>query len=185
MKRRAFSLVELLVVVAIIAVLATLATGGFTSAVQSGKVEQAGHTVLDEIEKARQVAAVRGKTAEVRIFKNTGATHYTGMQVWLVSPAEPASRLVKFPESVALLDDPNLSPWLGQMTPGSMPVGGEATDYLAFKVRPSGAIDPAPPDRNKLFLTVAADRTTADSKPSNYATIQLNPDTGRPLLYRP
>ncbi len=185
MNCRAFSLIEMLVVVAIVAVLATLATGGFTSVVQSSKIEQAGNALLDEIEIARQLAAVRGKTTELRIFKKSGATHYTGMQVWFTSPAEPASRIVKFPESVALLDDTSLSPWLSQMASGTMSAGGENTAYRAFKVRPSGAIDPAPADSNNLFLTVAADRTTAGSKPSNYATIQVNPYTGRPLLYRP
>lgn len=185
MNRRAFSLIELLVVVAILAMLATLAAGAFGSVAQANKIGQAGEALLDGIETARQLAAVRGRTTELRILKKSGDTHYSGLQVWFASPEEPAARRITLPEGVVLLDESNLSPWLANMSAGNISIGGTAMDYHAFKVRPSGAIEPAPLDPNSLFLTVAAAQSPAGSTPANFATVQVNPNTGRPLLYRP
>jgi uncharacterized protein (TIGR02596 family) len=185
MNRRAFSLIELLVVVAIVAMLATLAAGAFSSVAQANKIRQAGETLLDGIESARQLAAVRGRTTELRILKKSGDAHYSGLQVWFASPAEPAARRITLPESVVLIDDSSLSPWLANMSAGTVSIGGAAMAYRAFKVRPSGAIEPAPSDPNSLYLTVAAAQSPTGSTPANFATVQVNPNTARPLLYRP
>jgi hypothetical protein len=69
---------------------------------------------------------------------------------------------------------------------GSRWAGGQ---FAALRIRPSGAIElasaPSGSARSSLFFTLAPDRSAGSAAPVNYATIQFNPDTARPLLYRP
>ncbi|XHR31152.1 MAG: Verru_Chthon cassette protein D [Chthoniobacteraceae bacterium] len=193
MNRHAFSLTELLVVIAVMAMLMALVAPTFNSFASSSNITQGGQALLDQIDAAQQMADVRGRTVELRLLKQPGETHYTGMQLFLegttTGTTTAAGKVVAMPQAVAIVDDTTLSPWLGTMTAGVMASGGVwgGASYKSFSVRPSGAIEPAPAaaDRAKLFLTVAAKRTAVGTTPKNYATVQVNPDTARPLLYRP
>lgn len=184
---RAFSLIEMLVVTAVLAVVLVLVTPAFNAITSASKIGQGGSLLLDELDAARQLADVRGRTIEVRVLKAAGASSFTGIQLWWPgSPDSPASRPLALPEGIAIHE--TLSPWLAIMADGTMPAGGPwgGADYRAFRLRPSGMFEPLPKvaDRKRLFLTIAADRD-AGGIPANYATVQVNPDTARPLIYRP
>ena len=189
MKSRAFSLIELLAVMAMMAALMLLVLPSFNSVSDANKITEAGRSLLDQIDAARQQAEVSGSTVELRFLKKNkpGETHYTGMQLLL--SGTKADKVIALPEGVAILNSDTFSPWFSSMFAGTMPASNTVWDrasYRSFKVRSSGAIEPIPVSPHQLFLTVASTRTAPTSGTlANYATIQVNPDTARPLLYRP
>lgn len=182
MKRRGFSLIELLAVVAVLGILLVLVTPAFNSIATSSSITQATNLISGQIELARQLAAVRNRTIELRFLKKTDEP-FSALQLWWPSLDQPAEKPVVLPQGILLNE--SLSPWLATMGNGTVPVGAwkEAT-YRSFSIRPSGALvsPPAAADRKNLYLTISA---REEATPSNYATIQVNPDTSRPILYRP
>ena len=191
MKHRAFSLIELLAVMAIVAVVTLLVVPAFGSIGAAGKLKEAAAGMLDQIDAARQQAEVSGGAVEIRLLKAKGATHYSGIEYRQTRLGGELGKPMALPDGVVLLDDPALSPLLALMPQGSdsLQAGSrwEGGSYKGLKLRTSGALElPNTAKATGLYLTLAADRNgTQGSVPANYATLQLNPETGRPLLYRP
>ncbi len=200
-RRRAFTLVELLVVMAVAGILLSQVLPGFQSMGDAAKIKQAASCLVDQIDAARQWAEVNGATVQVRLLMAPGQSNYTGIQIWSGDERLILDKPVGLPEGVAIVADsspePSLSPMLARMCLGEMPGTASSNSesrwaggrFAAFRVRPSGAIELAPPlsstPRSELYFTVAPDRPTGGVVPANYATIQLNPDTAHPLLYLP
>jgi uncharacterized protein (TIGR02596 family) len=191
MKHRAFSLIELLAVMAIVAVVTLLVVPAFSSIGAAGKLKEAATGMLDQIDAARQQAEESGGAVEIRLLKAKGAIHYSGIEYRQTRLGGELGKPMALPDGVVLLDDPALSPLLALMPLGSdsLQAGSrwEGGSYKTLKLRTSGALElPNTAKATELYLTLAADRNgTQGSVPSNYATLQLNPETGRPLLYRP
>jgi uncharacterized protein (TIGR02596 family) len=197
-QRRAFTLVELLAVMAVAGVLMALVLPAFQSIGDAAKIRQAAAGVIDQVDAARQWAEVNGATVELRLLRAPGQTHYTGIQMWSGDGNLILDKPVGLPDGVAILANSDLSPLLERMSsPEPMPGAASATagsrweggEFAAFRIRPSGAIElasaPSGAARSRLFFTLAPERSAGVANPVNYATIQLNPDTARPLLYRP
>ena len=183
MKKRGFSLIELLAVVAVLSILLVLVTTAFNSIATSSSITQSTNLISGQIELARQLAAVRNRTIEVRFLKKTGEP-FSALQLWWPGLNQSAEKPVVLPQGTLLNE--SLSPWLATMGNGTVPVGAPwaGATYRSFAIRPSGALEPPPAaaSRTNLFLTISA---REEATPSNYATIQVNPDTSRPILYRP
>lgn len=184
MKRQGFSLVELLTVVAVLGVLLVLVTPALNSITSASSITQTTNLFLGQIELARQLAEVRNRPIEVRILKKNDDSHFSGIQLWWPGLSQPADKTVVLPQGT--LVNESLSPWLAKMDSGTIPTGGSwsGSTYRSFAIRPTGELEPRPSvdDRAQLFLTISS---REEPTPSNYSTIQLNPDTSRPLLYRP
>jgi prepilin-type N-terminal cleavage/methylation domain-containing protein len=186
MKKGGFSITELLVVLAVGALLIGLAVPPMNSVAQAAAVGQAAGIVSDLLDEARQLAQVQGRSVEFRIVKDGEA--WNVFQIAL-SDGTLAGRSVRLPQPAIVCDSDALSPWMGLMNSGTIsppnPHAGKA--FRSFRIRPSGAVEPFPSatDRQKLFLTIAAKHFAADHAPTNFVTVQVNPDACRPLVFRP
>ncbi|MGB8355435.1 MAG: Verru_Chthon cassette protein D [Chthoniobacteraceae bacterium] len=192
----AFSLLEMLVVVSIMIVLMALVLPPMTSLLDSSRMEQGGKTVYDQFSLARQLASTGNNAVEVRLINIPGISTqgYSGIQLFVSGTSTTplaAEKIAYLPQSIAISPDKTtLSKLLNFLTvSGTMTVAGSSVSYVSFTLRPSGAVVPvvSGTDRNSLYVTVVPARlsgTGNSTVPPNFATIQLNPDTGAPLIFR-
>lgn len=203
----AFSLLELLVVIAIIAILATLATAGLDSVSRSTKLASAAQRLGDQIALARQTALARNLPVEVRLYKlpdfdqtSGSPTVWRGLQVFLVEGgnATPVTRPLFFPNRVIISENNAVSPLLqnsasglgAEVTP-TAPVGAFPSAnvrYKSFTMRPNGTVTASnniPSENWFLTLHHENDPKPDGLKPANFATVQINPVTGKISVLRP
>jgi uncharacterized protein (TIGR02596 family) len=199
MKRRnsnnakAFSLVELLVVVAIMGALFLIAMPVVNSLLDANNVSRGGQMVADLVNQARQTASSRNRAVELRLIKvpSRSAKGYSAAQLWMTDATGQSreyDRAVQLPQTVVVAETSQLSQALPLMSKGTMPstvaVGG-GQDYVAFQVRPNGLVTPAQEMKNCYVSVVSIRSADATSFPNNFAMVQVNPLTATPLVYRP
>ncbi len=163
--KAAFSLIEMLVVVAIIVMIMAVATPALMRTLQSSKLSGAGDALLGAISQAQQFAFTQNSPVEIRFFKfNTdidlpGARQdFRAYQMFKVTTAAltsgstltetfiPMGTLSRLPDSITLVADSDLSPLLNGnsqqdtkngSTPGYSGVSGAT--YNAIRFMPDGS----------------------------------------------
>ncbi len=196
---RAFSIVELLVVIAIMGILMALTVPAVSSLIENTNVTRAAQLVESQIQLARQLASSKNRPVEVRFIKVPGQSTngLSAIQLWQMDPpngtnaaqARPLTRAEMLPTALCISEETATVSRLlatcgltNSMPPGT-PLTGNA--YAAFQIFPSGLLSPYV-DMGKAYVTVLPTRNAKDTAlPRNYATIQLNPMTGTPSIYRP
>ena len=111
-RQRAFSLVELLTVIAIISILAALSVTAFNQISRASKLAAAGQSLVDNLNLARQIAMTKNRRVEVRIYQfpsSTGSSDKAcrAIRLFLVQSAGdllPLTKLIRFQEPVILSD---------------------------------------------------------------------------------
>lgn len=78
--RRAFTLIEMLVVVAIMAILMSLVAPSVVSLMQSGNLNKSAETLTDELNYARQIALSQNRDVEVRFYQLPSPTNSQDLQ---------------------------------------------------------------------------------------------------------
>ena len=197
--RAGYTLIELLTVVAIMSIIMTIAIPALKGILDSSSITRGGQLIGDQISQARQFAAAANSSVEVRFFKltNLSANGYTGVQLWANNRAGvrvPLKPLALLPQGTAITENTTLSPALSStytqpLASGTMSssfVTAPNAPYVAFQISPAGTVMP-PLDamKNLCFTLVPARFVTSGTLPVNYVTIQINPLTASPLIYRP
>jgi uncharacterized protein (TIGR02596 family) len=196
----AFSLIELLVVVAIIAVLLTLTSSGLGNLTSSLRIAQATEGVIGQFHLAKQRAMARNVNVEARIYQlpASGISLQAFRSVWLVevdesrSNSTPLLRPFHLPDGVVFGENVALSSLMDLPLTNdanlTFPGYGNSLQYRAIRFYPNGSTALTNADGG-AFLTCYSARTDADlslaSAPNNYATIQIVPQTGAVRVYRP
>lgn len=190
----AFSLVELLVVIAMMAILVSLLVPAFFSIGESNRLNSATQILVAELNKSRQEAISRNRAVEFRFYT--------------ISPKdEPGNASLKATRAIRsiILDDSagyGSNARFGRLShlPAGMQISTNATlstttlstngtenlasfgasSYVAFRFRPNGGTDLA----TNASWTLVSDRAQG-APPPNFATIQLDTRTGRVRLFRP
>jgi uncharacterized protein (TIGR02596 family) len=191
---RAFSLIELLVVIFLIALLTTLAVPTITSVAGGTSVTRAGQLVADQFALARQDATGKNREVQVRfVWKDEVPAGYKGVQLWAPSAQDvmdyrPISRIAWMPEGTMISSDAALSPLINHPTiPETNEVfpGRGPTKYCGFRFRSSGSTD-LNFNSSSNFVTVLQNKDApASGVPANYAVVQVDPVNGRVRTYRP
>lgn len=188
-KRAAFSLVELMVVIAIMLLLAAFTVPAFNSLTMGSNLNRAGQLVADQISSARQTAVTRNRETQVWFYESAGGMNpgWRGMQVWRVDQTAsgvtnvPASRVFLFPEGVGIepLESPLLTADASISGSFTLPSLG-TVNYAGFRFRASGGTDVSVNATNN-YVTLRQ----AWGAGSNYYTVQVNPITGKASVFRP
>ena len=196
--RAAFTLVELLVVIAIVGILMAMAIPSVRTMLDSSNLTRAGQLVGDQINLARQIASASNSSVEVRFFKlpKVAASCYSGIQIWGTTRKGNFAALrnvTLLPPGVIISENATLSPafsnTLSQPLPtGALPAGPGTTGgaaYVSFQVRPTGVVLPVLAMKDFSVTVIPARYAAASALPANYVTIQVNPLTASPFMYRP
>ena len=204
----AFSLVEVITVLAVIAVLMTLAVPGVLSMLQASRLTAAADLVTASLNDARGLALAHSSDYEVRFFtasnKRRGSiAKRDALQLFRLADPDappdsktgafvPVGPLERLPEGIAFSLDDVLSTLWRQPAPESASTGEDEEEQedsdleLAATVRfhPDGST--ALRDTELWCVTLVPARQREDKElPDNFATLTIDPATGRQEIYRP
>lgn len=204
--QKAFTLIEMLLVITIVAVLMTLAIPVTNSVLKSNQITTATQMVVDQLTLARQNALTNNRVVEVRFyeFSNTEAAsedlHIGAIQAFVFDEtntiSKPLSEISYLPDGAILSQDISLSTILepsrerktGTFTaedpllelPRSI---GKNYRVFSLRFRPDGSTDLGGSSAG-WFLTIHG-ANEKSSPPPNFATVQIDPFNGALRLYRP
>jgi len=117
LRTRAFSLIELVVVISVLAIIAAFSVPAVTSLLQGSSLTQSSQLLVDQINLARQLALSRNTIIEVRFYRygdpdspgedvtNPTLGKFRAMQLFEIIPAGagiPVGKIEEFPNSVML-----------------------------------------------------------------------------------
>ena len=202
MKRfSAFSLIELLVVMAIVVILMAAAVPALNSVLEGGRLTQATTLIVNQFTLAKQNATAENKNITLRVIRKDTSSPYDRIQLVRLDSAgnaTPMLRVATLPTQTAIASDPSLSTIMGIAESAAAPtkdpsIPGLETSYryVQFTFRPRGSLErpPGSPElniANNWFATVVFARHASDSSPpANFATIQIDPVNGGVQVYRP
>jgi uncharacterized protein (TIGR02596 family) len=192
--RRGFSLLELILVFAVVAALGFLAMQGLSSATQSAAVTTSADMINNAFAEARASAVAQNTEVEMRLYNlppaNGGAAIYDALQLhWLKADGTtpPVSPVLFLASGAAIDATADHSPLIGA---NSESATADSSDprlnnlTRVFHFLPDGSTDLNP--ATNWFLTVRAAAASDPAHfPSNWASVGLNPTTGRAQIYRP
>ena len=180
-----FTLVELLVVVAIIVVVLSFLAPAMTSMQEGNNLAMAGQTVADELAVARQYAASRNQTVQIRFITPSSSAYkgYSAIQLWKITTTGTSAldQLYRLPAAMEVSANAALSPLVaftgaGALAGGTnaMPAGSIAGSYVSFTVRPDGnvVIPPGTTSTNAFNSSSGSPNGAFLSQPSYFLTIQ-------------
>lgn len=210
--RHAFTLVELLVVVAVMGLLMALVVPAVTGMMQGSQLTAAGQLVMGQLDLARQEAIAQDAIIQVRFYKfadasvpgqssaNSSTWRFQGMQAFVInntSGAVPLSKMYHLPQGSIIDSGVTLSSILDSTkrtyyTSPTTSIPGANLSYGYFEVQfyPDGSPDlPAVAGgaNQNWFLTIH-NATAGDglaAPPANFWTIQIDPYNGVAKEYRP
>lgn len=195
MKRfSAFSLIELLVVMAIVVILMAAAVPALNSVLEGGRLTQATTLIVNQFTLAKQNATTENKNITLRVIRKDTSSPYDRIQLVRLDSAgnaTPMLRVATLPTQTAIASDPSLSSIMGIAESAAAPtkdpsIPGLETSYryVQFTFRPRGSLELN--IANNWFATVVFARHASDSSPpANFATIQIDPVNGGVQVYRP
>lgn len=198
----AFSLVEMLVVIAIMIVLMAVVIPASSSLMGGMNIGRSAGMVTDELNFARQTALSRNRDVEVRFYKmgskmDGNDKKFRAFRSYLIDGVDPAgwkplTRIKYLPEPIIITDDTTYSSLLNVgdghngLSTGSENISSQgAVEYVSFLVRANGGTS-LKPVTDKWFLSLYSEKGKPESGlPPNFFTLQIDPVTGRTRSYRP
>ncbi|HEY8967366.1 MAG TPA: Verru_Chthon cassette protein D [Candidatus Methylacidiphilales bacterium] len=196
--RRAFSLVEVLLVVALVSLLAFLSLPAFNSARNASSLSSSRQIVVAELNLARQTAISRSLPVEVRVYQlpgygakpgEGGPEIFRAVQAFTIdgTTTNVLDKVTFFPQPAKASPDPTASPLLQETSDGAfrLPEVGSNYRYASVTFGPDGALQGT--TSTNTFLTLVLDHAPVKSGnlPANFVTVQVDPATGRVFTYSP
>jgi uncharacterized protein (TIGR02596 family) len=201
---RAFTLLELLVVISVGILLAGLSLPAFNAISRGTQLSQSAQTLLNELSFARQSALSKNRIIEVRFYKlpktpgSSTASQYRAVQSFEIDDSGTATALGKIQWLTSpviidhnsaistLLDSSRAKTWTTADPQISLPQIGTSYEATAFRFQPNGSTDLSQLGQ-QWFVTLhnGNEGDNLTKLPTNYYTIQINPLNGSVQSYRP
>jgi len=193
-RRRGFTLLEIMAVMAVIAIVIAMSVPTLKKAALGTALTRAGQLLSDQFQLARQEATGRNRDVQVRlIWIDSQTPGYRAVQLWAssltnASTYEPISKMVMLPPETLISSNAQLSPLLANATipetTGNIPGRGE-TKYCGYRFRAGGQTD-LPFNATNTFVTVIQNQDVlAAATPKNFFVVQVDPVNGRTRTFRP
>jgi uncharacterized protein (TIGR02596 family) len=192
-RRSAFSLLELLIVIAIMGILAALTLPAFNSISGGRKLDLAGSQVVDTLSLARQSAMAQGCRVRLELA-DIGASspdyRIHRLLEFRNGTWQAASKWMTLDDTVKISSDASRTSLINQITNSATTnFTYRGTNFSNKKVIPVTFL----PDGTTLlsgtnnFLTLEPIRSPKDASGNalNWSCIVINPVTGRATAYRP
>jgi len=203
--RSGFTLVELLVTMVIIMLLAVMAAPAVSKISRGFVVDTSARRIVDELNLARQIAQTKNCLVQVRLYKlpdinqpsASSPSVYRAMQLFQVANNgtnalgkvtyidNPA--IISSTSNTSSLMDDSITALQEQSSSGQPPLPNVQLNYKyrVFQFKPDGSTDL--PMSGTWFLSVHAqnDPLLGNGLPLNFATIQIDPQSGRTKVFRP
>jgi uncharacterized protein (TIGR02596 family) len=182
-KHNAFSMVELMTVLAIISVLLAMAVPSIDSLMRATDLTASGESVYGVLHTARQAARAKNAPVEVRFYRESVGSPVATVEAYAQRDDGTYQRIAEhaFEEGKGIVTlKPEMTTLLrGEIheDPGSQ--HPEPKTYQFFRFRPDGSTELD--ETQKWFLTLLYD----EESEANYYTIQVNPFSGNLKTYRP
>lgn len=179
---RAFTLVEMLVVMAIIAILTALVTPSLTSVLKANSLTQGSQDLIGQLALARQEALTKNHPVEVRFYQyadpnlsgeiagDPSTGKFRALQAFSISDtgfAAPIDKVEHFPTTFMFDSGPTLSSLISLAAAGStsgpvltkgpqtfgIPVADKNFNMVAFRFNPDGSTNLGPTPNGGWFIT--------------------------------
>jgi len=205
-RSRAFTLVELLVVVSIIVVVSALVAPAVNTVFRGTQLTQGGQMAVDQFTLARQMALSKNYPMEVRLYQfadpeipgqtagNQSTWRYRALQIFEITESGSGVAMGKaqrLPPTVIIDSSSSLSTLINNPAQGDPQVkflrAGANYNYCAFRFLPDGATNLSPTSGTTWFLTLHGntDGDGLTKLPPNFFTIQINATNGHITTFRP
>ncbi len=195
----AFTLLELLVVVAIMAIILAFAVPAVNGILRGRGLTEAAEAVRGQLALARQTALAGNRSIQVRFYELPGeaepAPAFRALQlVDVTEGATPISAVTRLPTGAVLNNSDAFSTLLTQdvsRRSGKVDLPGHAgTPYIGVTYLPDGSTDlpfSGTPDGRHWCATIvrSTQATNGSELPANFATLQIQPVTGHLTVHRP
>lgn len=202
-RSRAFSLIELLAVIAIMGILAAIVVPSIRGVSSATELSVSAASIVDTLNLARQTALSANRPVEVRFYEvprsGDQTLAYRAVGIYLIgeSGPTPVGRLTFLRNNVVMADSDSFGTLLrglptGQETLRSIdPTGTKSFNYRTFTFRTDGSANLSRTttlgggDTWHLMLYDKSRPLDGTTAPANHVTIQLLPDTGRTRTFQP
>jgi uncharacterized protein (TIGR02596 family) len=209
--RRAFTLIEMMVVVALIALITAAVTPMVFGTLVSTRLASAGETLSGQISLAHQMAVSRNYAVEVRFYEYEdpeapgSGSAFRALAILRASKAGSATGELNtqltdtyyLPAGIAIGSTKSMSPLLSgnllkaEADREKIIKRSNNARYKAFQIRPDGTtsleslMEGYYP--SKCYVTLGDEREVMDDQkvPKNFFAVQIDPATGRTTTHRP
>jgi uncharacterized protein (TIGR02596 family) len=210
---RAFTLVELLVVMGIMAILTAISIPSILGIVRSSSLTSGSNSLNNQLNFARQYAMANNCQVEFRFYQlpdpttsSTTPSIYRAFQSLAVpndgSADVALTKVTYLPTQIYILGSVGVSSLLqtvaGKTSPtyvlgtaAGTPLGTYAAssyNYYAFHFKPDGSTDLDPSSANVWYISLGNQHDallSTNNLPANFVTLQVNPLNGRVRAFRP
>lgn len=210
-RQRAFTLIELIIVITIIGIMMVMTVPAISGALRGQKLTQAADLLRAQLAYAQLQAQKENSPMQVRFFQYADPTRpgddekFRAYQLFRrsafdrndtnsgsvnknVEVMEPVGPLRKLPAPLIFADSERISTLLSlQKTRGEVPYRRNRpldAQFVAFDFEPSGATNLGA--AKQWYVTLVDEKKERGAEiPDNFATVQIDPFTGSVRLIRP
>jgi len=183
-----FSMVELLIVMGILMLLVAVSIPALSGMKRSSDMQVGASRLIEQFQLARQLARVKNRPVQVRIFPDDKAQSDKNASIQLYiarddGEYEAAERKIVLPNGVGFSTSGGFSDLLtdySQKTNDS-----KNGDFYIFSFRAGGHPNVSTTNKPPVITLMPRADVAAAQLPPNFVTLQVEPQTGRSRIYRP